>query len=346
VNSIDPAAPVATPAEAEARREIDALLYERRNPDGSFSGNSGSGAFRLAEWEPGKHAVLAANPEFSGGRAFLDSVEIQVGRPDAERLLDLESGKTDLALIPPQDTRQARDRGIRLSISQPDELLAIVMLENTPAQRQQQAVRGEALSRAIDRGAMVNFILQKQGEPAGGLLPQWSSGSAFLFSTDVDVSAARAIWGQIGGSPGIALGYDAGDPLELAIAERIVVNAREAGVPLRAQSLGAVSGGASAPAVDARLIRLRMNSPRPRETLAGMESALAPLTGVEASPLLAAATPEQIYERERSIVGGYRVVPLVWLPQIYGLGPRVWNWSAPMAGEPWPLADVWMGEGQ
>ena len=37
-----------------------------------------------------------------------------------------------------------------------------------------------------------------------------------------------------------------------------------------------------------------------------------------------------------------RVVPLVWLPDVYGLGPRVRDWKPPVVGEGWPLADVWL----
>ncbi len=80
VNSVDPAAPAANPEEAAAREEIDALLYDRRNPDGTFAGVVGAGPFRLAEWEPGKHALLAVNSDFARGKAFLDSIEIEMGR--------------------------------------------------------------------------------------------------------------------------------------------------------------------------------------------------------------------------------------------------------------------------
>ena len=54
------------------------------------------------------------------------------------------------------------------------------------------------------------------------------------------------------------------------------------------------------------------------------------------------ASPQQIYDRERTIVDSYRVVPLVWLPQVYGLSARVRDWKAPAAGRDWPLADVWL----
>jgi peptide/nickel transport system substrate-binding protein len=346
VNSVDPAAPVASLAEAEAREEVDGLLYERRNPDGTFSGTAGSGPFRLTEWEPGRHALLAANPDFAGGRPFLDSVEIQMGRSDRDRMLDLELGKTDFATLSPDDVRQARDRDVRVIVSQPDQLLAIVFPAGHPATAGGRV--GEALSRSIDRAAIVNFILQKEGEPAGGLLPAWSSGTAFLFPTTVDVSAARGLWSQIASSPKMTLGYDAGVPLDQAIAERIVVNAREAGIALRAQAMAAGPTGSAN--VDARLVRLRMNSPHPREALANLQAALTPIAGLDAisvSPSAASSvTPEEIFERERTIVNSYRVIPLVWLPEVYGLGGRVRDWSAPGPGEPWPLADVWLGEAQ
>ena len=54
------------------------------------------------------------------------------------------------------------------------------------------------------------------------------------------------------------------------------------------------------------------------------------------------ATSEGMYEAERAIVSTYRVVPLVWLPRVYGLSGRVRDWTPPGPGEGWPLADVWL----
>jgi hypothetical protein len=85
---------------------------------------------------------------------------------------------------------------------------------------------------------------------------------------------------------------------------------------------------------------MRLTSSHPRDALASLQVALLP--GLDAAPLPAAASSEQIYERERMIVGSFRVVPLVWLPQVYGLGSRVRDWKAPAAGEGWPFADVWL----
>ena len=95
---------------------------------------------------------------------------------------------------------------------------------------------GQALSLAIDRVAIVNFILQKTGEAAGGLLPQWSSGTAFLFpagapsAADLDAREGTLEGNRGGGA--LVLGYDSADPLEQSVAERIVVNAKEAGMAI------------------------------------------------------------------------------------------------------------------
>ena len=338
LRSLDPAGVPADPDEAAAKNEIDALLYDQRNADGTFAGVAGSGAFHISEWESGKRVALAANENYHGGRAFVDSIDIEMGRTAKDRLLDLELGKADFAEIPPEEARRAAEGGVRVSTSAPEELVALVFVGGR-AIAEDAHVR-EALARSIDRAAIVNFILQKEGEPAGGLLPQWSNGTAFLFSTAADAAGAKALWSQIGGSPAIVLGYDSGDSLDQAIAERIVVNARDAGIALSAEPIANTSP--SSANFDTRLVRLRMASSHPRDALVSFQAVLAPMAGLDPTSLSAGATSEQIYERERTIVNGYRVVPLVWLPRVYGLGARVRDWKAPAAGEGWPFVDVWL----
>jgi ABC-type transport system substrate-binding protein len=338
LHSLDPAGAPANADEAAAKNEIDSLLYDQRNPDGTFTGVAGSGAFHISEWESGKHVTLAPNENIRGGRAFVDSIDIQMGRPAKDRLLDLEAGKADFAEIPPEEARRAAERGVRVSTSQPEDLVAIVFVGGRAIADDTHA--REALARSTDRAAIVNFILQKEGESAGGLLPQWSNGTAFLFPTAADAAGAKDLWSQISGSPRIVLGYDSGDLLGQEIAERIAVNAREAGIGL---DVTAISSPPTSPAgYDVRLVRLRMTSSHPRDALAGFQSVLVPMAGLDPSPLPVAASSEQIYERERAILSSYRVVPLVWLPRVYGLGSRVRNWKAPEAGAGWPFADVWL----
>jgi ABC-type transport system substrate-binding protein len=335
IHSLDPVQTPADPEEAEAKDEIGDLLYDQRSPDGSFAGVAGSGAFHIAQWESGKRLTLAANENYHGGRAFVDAIEIEMGRAAKDRLVDLELGTADFAEIPPEDARAARERGVRVSASKPRELFALAFVPGHTVSEDAHA--REALSRSIDRAAIVNFILQKDGEPAGGLLPQWSNGTAFLFPVAANTAGAKELWSQIAGSPRIALGYDSGDSLEQAIAERVAVNVRDAGITLGSEAISPASAN-----YDVRLVRLRMKSSRPRDALAGFVESLAPISGLDATPLPTNASAEQIYGRERDIVSSYRVVPLVWVPRVYGLGSRMRDWNSPEAGEGWPLADVWL----
>ncbi|MGA9882173.1 MAG: ABC transporter substrate-binding protein [Candidatus Acidiferrales bacterium] len=337
VNSLDPSVPAANAGEAEAKSAIDGLIYEHRNPDGTFAGMSGSGPFHISAWDPGKHVTLAANDDYPGGRPFVDSVEILMGLSVRDRMLDLEVNSTDFAEIPAEQARQAVVGGVRISASRPDRLLALVFLAGRPAANDQR-VR-QVLSECIDRSAIVDFILQKEGTPAGGLLPQWSNGTAYLFSTSADPVGAKALLAQIGGSHSLVLGYDSADSFEESVAERIAVDARAAGFTFTAQPMS-TSSPAGLP--DARLVRLSMPSPQPQVSLRSFLTGLVPMAGLDTVQLPDNASTDQIYSAERGVIDTYRVVPLVWFPHVFGLSTRVMDWQAPDAGESWPFVDVWL----
>src|SRR5580700_10160020 len=338
VTLLDPIADAPNAEEAGAKEEINSLIYEGGGPHAAgfvFDARDDEkrhklqtpGPFHVTAFEAGKRAVLAATEDYRVGRPFVDSIEITMGRAARERILDLELNKADFAEIPAEDARRAAERGVRVSRSQPDELLALVFrrsVEPTKTGLAGARVR-EALALSIDRAAIVNFILQKEGEAAGGLLPQWSSGTAFLFSTAADVVHAKELSAQIVPVPKIVLGYDSGDSLEQAVAERIAVDAREARIQLTAQVVRPGLENAS----DARLVRLRMQSKSPGLALESFMDTLGALTKIEDKALPDLASAEDIYNRERAIVNSYRVVPLVWLPRVYGLSGRVRDWTPP-----------------
>ena len=342
VSSLDPEVATLTPEQESAKDQIDSLIYESRNANGAFDGAPGRGPFKISTWQPGKQLMLQANDNSAGDRPFVDAVEITMGRPFRDRLLDLELSKIDLAEIPVQEARHAVERGVRISQSQPDELLALVFLDDHASgnRSRRREIIGQAVSVCIDRFSIVTFLLQKVGEPTAALLPQWSSGTSFLFSTSADVPRAKELWAQITPSPNIVLGYDSADTLEQSVAERIVVNAKEAGI-----SLTAVANPANKSAkIDARLIRVRLISPKPAAALnvllQTLDSAAGPALAGNLLP--ESASPEEIYKRERATLETFRIVPLVWLPQVYGLSARVRNWTTPATGQSWPLADIWL----
>ena len=266
----------------------------------------GTGPFRIAEFEPGRRAVLAAHEQYWGGRPFLDSVHLDFSRPLRDQMLDLEVGKADLIEVSPQDLRRAAQRGLRTWSSRPAELLAI----EAAIGRKIDPRFLQGISLTIDRAAIQSVLLQKQGEPTGAYLPQWLSGYAFLFPASRDIGRARQL---LTGASALTLVYDSSDTVGRLVAERIALNARDAGLALRTVPQGE-SG-------DLRLVRLPVR-----------------LTDFPAASI---SSPQRLYAAEQELIESLQLVPLVHLPVSFGLSSRVQGWSGTQAGG-WRLEDVWL----
>lgn len=293
----------------------------------------GTGPFRVSEWLPGRRALLSANGDYWGGRPYLDAIEIAMGRSRRDQLIDFELGKADVIELGISQLRRALQENLRTMASPPAELMAILF---TPGKAAGDDARlREALALSIDRSAIHAVLLQKQGEPAGGLLPEWLSGYAFLFPAAQDTARARQVCAELSSPPALALGYDASDPLARAVADRIALNARDAGLTLRIRALDPAPGPAGA---DARLVRFELPSADPRAALEAMAGWLhEPVTQLRA----ASASPGDFYEIERSLVSGFQVIPLFHLPEIFALSSRVREWSLLPSGG-WHPEAVWV----
>ena len=282
------------------------------------------GPFRIVRWEPGRRAVYAADETFPGGRPFLDAIEIELGRAPRDQLLDLEVGKADMVEASPGEARRPASE-LRVWSSAPIRLLALVAANTAdPAARQ-------ALALAIDRSAIRNVLLQRQGEIASGILPQWLSGYAFVFATPRDLARARSIAAALPApARALTLGYDPVAPQARSIADRVALNARDAGL--------AVQVSPQNPRADLRLATADMVSADPAVALAQAALAL----GVGEPPR--AESPEALYHAERALLENARVIPLCHLPESWAVAPRVRSWRAPPVNRmgAWQLEDVWL----
>jgi len=275
-----------------------------RSADGSIVG---TGPFRIARWEAEKSGALAAHDGYWGGRPYLDAITLQMGRGLAEQATDFQLGKADAVEARVIDLRLLKQRGIAVSVTMPMETLALQFEDGRAAA----GVR-EAVALSIDRAAIHNVMLQKQGEITGALLPRWLSGYSFLFPVERNVARAK----QLAPAPSLlAFAYDRQDAMMRAIGERIAVNASEAGIAMRL----------AAGQADVRLIRLPVTARDPRLALEDLASLL---------KMALPASAGSPYEAERVLLDGFRVIPLFHLPQAWMLTARVRNWPR--------LADVWL----
>ena len=143
-------------------------------------------------------------------RAYIDGIEAVASAQEA-----------DIAELPLAGARRPRTDTHRLWSTLPVETVVI----EAP-----NAGLREALSLAIDRQSIVKVMFQGRGEAAGGLLPHWMSGYSFVFNTQQDLGRARGLLKTAGP---LVLGYAPGDPLAKQLADRVAVNARDAGLVLQ-----------------------------------------------------------------------------------------------------------------
>jgi peptide/nickel transport system substrate-binding protein len=294
----------------------------------------GTGAFLVAEWQPGKLLKLAANEESWAGRPFVDAVEIEFGKSLRDQAIALELDKADIIETSSQASNGALRKGTSSALSLPVELLALVFSPNSKAQDPRLR---EALALAIDRKPIQSVLLKGAGEPAASILPNWMTGYSAVFSAQANPQRARALLAD-SRQPALNLSYDPRDPQAQLIAERIALNAREVGITVQVSLSGAE---------DLRLLRVVLPSPAPPTSLTEAARQLGlPQPAFSTVPL--GNTLEDLYQAERSALDGYSVIPLFHLPVASAASARVCGWAPGQdrlggwAGAGHSLADVWL----
>jgi len=311
-----------------AARDVDlpAELALPRNGIAHHAGNKvvGTGPFIVSDWQPGKSLALVANEDYWGGRPFADSLVVAPGQNWRQQMVALELGKADVVEVAPEQARRLSAAGRAIVESAPDELVALVFTR--AAQSVDETRVRQALSAAIDRASIVNVLLQGQGESAETILPNWMTGYAMLFGQTAEKAESAVSAGSAGT---MTLSYDAGDPANQLIAERVALNARDAGIR--------VQPAASAANADVVLARIALASPQPQlaaQVVAG--AAGLPI------PQFQGTSPEELYGREKEMLQSGRIIPLAHVPEATAMGPGVNGWRSGLSGGS-QLADVWLG---
>ena len=306
-----------------------ALLHNgiaKRNPG---MPPTGTGPFQVSDWDRGRKLTLAANQNYWQGRPFLDGIEIEMGKSYRDQLIRLESGKADLVEVPAEQVHRISVQGRQLLSSAPIELIAFVFAHDAKSP-EEKALR-QVLALSIDRASIRNVLLQGTGQPTGGILPTWMSGYGFVFPVEADLPRARRERNQVSTTPTWTLSYDSGDPMTQLLAERVSLNAKDAGLSLQATS---------SVAADIKLMRIPLWASDP--WLALTEAAT-----VAGSPALQnqGGSVEELFGAEQTLLGTQRILPLFHLPVSYAATSTLRNWALRPDGA-WKLDDVWLGTAQ
>jgi ABC-type transport system substrate-binding protein len=307
-----------------------------RQPGGA---SIGSGPFQLDRLG-GTRLMLRAHEACWRARPFADAVQIEMGRPAPAQLADLESDRADIVSIRATESTTATRRGLRVEGSRPLELVAVVF-EPRHATAAHLAQR-RAIAGSFNRAAMSAVLLPGQAEPGYSILPAWLSAYAALFAPAAGAPTSRgAAAGLPPGQRQLLVRVDPGDELTRAIAERLAVDAREAGFIVTLQAPAGL-----APRPDARVVRIALQATTPDRAFA---QAKARLFGESPGYPPAGVPPGYVLRgSEQELLEQFVVVPLAHVRELYAVGDRV-GFAASPAVQPtgaWNFANLWVQGGK
>lgn len=288
----------------------------------------GTGPFVVSQWDPGAKLVATARDDYWAARPFLDSIEIETGKNFREQTVAYELGQSQVIEIPSDQVHHATETR-QLRASEPIELVALLFARDV--QSAEETKQRQALALSIDRDLLTRVVLQGGGELAGGLLPDWLSGYGFLFPVSPDLTGAQQLRAEVPQAPLWNLGYDVTDPLQRVLAERIVLNASDAGLRLQLSSQGSP---------DVRLVRICLASLDARVALAEIAKVL----GLP-PPRFLGNSVDDLYHAENATLQSGRLIPLLHLRTAWAVSKSVRNWQDSRDGR-WLLPDVWLATGK
>ena len=293
---------IETPSPVQHMAETLALpryAIVKRQMENNSAVLTGTGGYKITQWQAGERAQFTANEDYWGGRPFADTIEFQMGASLRDQLMDRQLGPYAATELSVDQIRAVEQNNQTVYVSRPADLMAIVFPQRDctgrPSKKAVDARVREALGLAINRAAISNVLLQRKGTPAAGLLPQWLNGYEFMVGGATNLDRARELRSDAAAfvviMP-IALAYDFSDPLAKLVAERIAVDAREAGIVVQPYGEAHINSKTARASInaDALLLRVPLASVDPQTALAARFDDLGLLQATP-SPVLAATRP-------------------------------------------------------
>ncbi len=250
-------APQAHPVQATAHAILPAHRVGSRPRDavGSWPDNRqplASGAWRLADWKPGRQLELTPNPRYPRSRPWLDRLVLRILPDETARILALEVGEVDVVADLPAAAARRLAGSPRVALHEISGRVFGLVMWNTARPALAPAAVRRALSLAIDRDRICQDLFGGFARPAASYLPPalWNH-HAGLAPDPHDPDAARRLLAQAGWQDrdGDGVRTRDGRPLRLEILYRggdtgtddvaavVRQNLQEVGVEVRLRAL-------------------------------------------------------------------------------------------------------------
>ena len=161
----------------------------------------GNGPFKMTEWVHQDHITLVPNTNYVGTKPPLQKVTfLMVGDSEADYAA-FRNNERDWTLVPDADVQAVRsDSQLQKQAVEYTELTTWwLIMNNSRAPLDNVNVR-KALSRAIDRGALIRDVASGVGKPATSMIPPGMPGFQADLGKDIDfdVNGAKQLLAQAG----------------------------------------------------------------------------------------------------------------------------------------------------
>lgn len=179
---------------------IPARYFQDVGPQGFATAPVGTGPFVFKEWVRQERLVVTANGSYWRGRPALDEVVFRAIPADASRIVALEAGDVDVALlIPPDQVDRLRSRGFQIRSVNLGQGL-VVNLRQTPGTPLASRQVRQALNYAVDKNMILEKLLLGYGRVLDG---QVVGPDCFGYNPDLkpypyDPARARALLAEAG----------------------------------------------------------------------------------------------------------------------------------------------------
>jgi len=152
-----------------------------------------------------------------------------------------------------------------------------------------------------------------------------------LFPDKANLARAQQMRAEVPRAPAWSFGVDANDPLARVLAERIVLNANDAGLRLQLTNQGTP---------DIRLVRIPLASLDARVALGEMTGSLGLPT-----PTFLGNSADDLYHAENALLQSRRAIPLLHLRTVWAVSKTVRGWADAPDGS-WHPPEVWLAAGK
>jgi peptide/nickel transport system substrate-binding protein len=147
----------------------------------------GTGPYKFVAFEPGSRLSMVANPDYWGGKPAFDRVEVRFIKSGASRVAALLSGDVDfIDAVPPPDIKRLKADPQLTVTSGVTNRLIFLGFDHFRTETPDVAGRNpfldvrvrRAISKAVNRTALVERLMEGAGEPAGQMLPGFYFGTS------------------------------------------------------------------------------------------------------------------------------------------------------------------------